>query len=498
MPHAPVEPRSLWWDQRAMPAAPLEERTTADVVVVGAGIVGVTVAHDLALAGHDVVLLEAGEVASGATGHTSAKVSALQSPRYAKLAEWHGGAAAQAYARLSTDAVARVVADADRLATVALHRADALTWSAVPEHRPDYEAEAAAAQAAGLPVELVDHDDELPVAVGLRLRRQVRLDPVEHLRALLDEAVAAGLRVHESTAVTHVGLRGRRRQVRTSQGLVDAGHVVVATGLPVLDRGAWFARMAPHTSYVVVLRGGRVPRDMSLRTCGGTRSARAVETDDGPAVLVAGEDHEVGRGGDTRQRYEALAAWGAATFGATIEVARWSAQDWHPVDALPLAGPLVPGDERVLAAAGFAKWGLTSGTAAASALVRRVRGEPSTPEDRLLDPVRRQPPPALRELAATNLGVGWSMASGWLRALRPGVPTPAEGEGVVGMTTNGPVAAATVDGTTHRCRAVCPHLGGTVRWEPGDRTWACPLHGSRYDHDGRVLSGPTTRPLDPA
>lgn len=43
--------------------------------------------------------------------------------------------------------------------------------------------------------------------------------------------------------------------------------------------------------------------------------------------------------------------------------------------------------------------------------------------------------------------------------------------------------------------AVCPHLGCAVRWDRAEETILCPCHGARFDHQGRVLSGPTPGPL---
>ncbi len=72
------------------------------------------------------------------------------------------------------------------------------------------------------------------------------------------------------------------------------------------------------------------------------------------------------------------------------------------------------------------------------------------------------------------------------------------GEGAV-VEVEGEKVAAYLheDGTPYLLSARCQHLGCIVGWNSRARTWDCPCHGSRYDHSGAIINGPTTKPLPP-
>ena len=41
----------------------------------------------------------------------------------------------------------------------------------------------------------------------------------------------------------------------------------------------------------------------------------------------------------------------------------------------------------------------------------------------------------------------------------------------------------------------CPHLGCALKWNPHERSWDCPCHGSRFDENGKLLSNPSNGDL---
>ncbi len=41
----------------------------------------------------------------------------------------------------------------------------------------------------------------------------------------------------------------------------------------------------------------------------------------------------------------------------------------------------------------------------------------------------------------------------------------------------------------------CPHLGCQLEWNPDEKSWDCPCHGSRFDYRGRLLDEPAQQDI---
>src|SRR4051794_21926550 len=107
---------SLWVATTDPPAfASLEADIAVDVAIVGAGITGLTAALLLARTGRRVAVLEAGRVAAGATGYTTAKVTSLHGLIYGPIAEKFDDERARLYGQANEAAIAQVARLVDEL-----------------------------------------------------------------------------------------------------------------------------------------------------------------------------------------------------------------------------------------------------------------------------------------------------------------------------------------------------------------------------------------------
>jgi glycine/D-amino acid oxidase-like deaminating enzyme/nitrite reductase/ring-hydroxylating ferredoxin subunit len=490
---------SLWIDTTPHTTyPPLDTGVEVDVCVIGAGICGLTAATLLKEAGQTVALIDMHRVGAGVSGYTTAKLSLLQELIYDDLRSKHGTDGAVAYAAFNQAALDWIAERAENGAIDCdFRRKPNFTYVFDPAEISQLESEVEAGNAAGVPLELVQ-DLDLPFAVGaaVRLDDQAEFHPRKFMLALAGVIAGDGSHVFERTRAT--GVRsGDPCVVQTDQGDITARRVIVASHYPFLDRGGFFARLSPQRSYCIGAHvNGPLPSAMYISADSPTRSIRTAPVDGQEILIVGGEGHKTGQGGDVAERYERLEAWTREHFDVVDIPWRWSAQDPMPEDRMPFAGTITPGDERILFASGFQKWGMTNGPAMAMVLVDRILGRENPWAD-VVTPWRFKPLAGGPKLIKENVNVAAHFFGDRLAGTdAASLDELAPGDGAIVRVDGERVAAfRDDDGTVHAVSPICTHLYCTVKWNSGERSWDCPCHGSRFAPDGTVLEGPATDDL---
>jgi glycine/D-amino acid oxidase-like deaminating enzyme/nitrite reductase/ring-hydroxylating ferredoxin subunit len=494
---------SLWLDRvRATATDRFVPGADYDAVVVGAGITGMATALLLARSGMRVAVLEARTVGAGTTGNTTAKLSLLQGTVLSGLRRQYSQKVVNAYVEANREGQAWLLRYLDERG-VPFQRRNAFTFSVTDDGADRVGAELAVSTAAGLDVEETA-DTELPFAIrrAIRLSHQAQFNPMDVLEALASDFRAHGGVLVEGVRVRNVE-RGMRPAVITGDGVVRANQVVLATGIPILDRGLYFAKLKATQSYAAALRvpsSTSIPSGMYLSAESPGRSLRTYPTDAGDLLIVGGNGHQVGREPSPRRRLEELLDWARHHFPGAEATHTWSGEDYRATNLMPFFGKLPRGGGKIFFATGYNKWGMSNSIAASLAISAEILGGQLHWADTIH---HRLTSPAGAAAAITlNADVAKTLAESYAKvalAKPDGARTvPAEGAGTVVLQDRKPVAVSTVDGVTCRRSAVCTHLGGLLSWNNAEKSWDCPLHGSRFSPAGEVLQGPATRDLSAA
>ena len=316
----------------------------ADVVVVGAGIVGAAVAYELALAGAAVTLLDKSLPASGVTGDSFAWIGG---PGGSDVPDgsWHlRRGALQAYRRLER-----------QVPGVRVRWTGSLAWYGPGRD----EHELIEARSLGPDEHLLDAarttrlepNLAVPPARALHRDSDGAVDPVAVTDALVAAARAHGARLVVGTAVTALcAPEGRVSGVRTSQGFVAADTVVVTAGVDAPGLCAPLGYQLPIApSPALLLRFTATPG--LVRTLVASPDIEVRETADGQLLVAAGYSGEASHDDlvdAARETLNRLTATFAGAHDATLVSVRLAARPM-PADGLPVIGPL-PGVDGVYVA----------------------------------------------------------------------------------------------------------------------------------------------------
>lgn len=484
-----------------------------DVLIVGAGIAGLTTAYFLAKEGRRVTVIDASRPGDGETGNTTAHLSSALDDRFWKLEKIFGREGAYLAAESHRTAINAIEAiceeegidcDFERVAGYLFAPSDAPD----DEIQKEYEA----AKRAGFHgLEIGEHAPIPSFRTGrcLRFPQQAQVQPLLYLQGLTRAIFKYGGQIFVDCEATDFK-DGKPALVTTRQGFrLEAEALVIATNTPINNRFKLHTKQYPYRTYVqaFAIDVGALPKALFWDTLDPYHYVRTHSMSDTESVLiVGGEDHKVGQESDPETCFRKLEAWARRHFPEAKDVVkRWSGQVMEPMDSLAFIGRN-PGDDNIYIATGDSGHGMTHGTIAGLLISDKIQDRAS-PWEKLYNPSRvHMELPVMREFLKENLNVALQYADYFSPGDKSRIEDLPPGEGGVFRQGLRKIAVFRDEaGQLHQLSATCPHLGGIVRWNKSEKTWDCPCHGSRFTAEGDVVNGPAInglhkpqKPIEPA
>lgn len=488
----------------------LDKDITTDVVIIGGGIAGLSIAYSLIQSGYKVAVIEDGNIGSGETGRTTAHLVTALDDRYYHLEGLFG----EEHTRLIAESQKSAIDFVER--TVKNHnidcefdRLDGYLFLHPTDKRESLTSELKAAHKAGI------NAVELPVTPGmseitpcLKFYDQAQFHPLKYLKGLCKVIQEMGGLIFTETHADNIHHAG----IITADGFkVQANNVVIATNSPVNNKFVMHLKQYPYRTYVIGARikKGSIPKALWWDTGDFKVNSkippyhyvRTQRFDDAYDLLICGgEDHPVGLGEESgiseEDRYALLEYWVRQRFPIVDIVYQWSGQVLEPMDSLAYIGKNPLDKDNVFIATGDSGNGLTNGVIAGMLITDLINGK-ENPWAKVYDPGRFK-------LFSAGDVFFTELVGGTISYLKnkPGdvasielANIPAD-EGKV-VELNGKMVGAYKDknNSLHVVSAECSHLKCIIKWNNSEKSWDCPCHGSRFTYDGKVVNGPANTDL---
>jgi glycine/D-amino acid oxidase-like deaminating enzyme/nitrite reductase/ring-hydroxylating ferredoxin subunit len=496
----------VWIDDTPIRKFPkVSKSLSVEVLVVGAGVTGITAAYLLKKAGSTVALIDRERVASIDTGHTTAHLTYVTDVQLQELAHNFGNDHAQA----AWDAGAAAI---DEIEKIVEEEGSDCEFTRVPAYlhvRVDgsskkevssLKKEADVAAKLGFDAAYLNSAPyfDLP---AVHFANQAKFHPRKYLRSLVEKISDSGSHVFEKSAAGQFD--AKKRRVKVNRNWVSFDRVVMATNNPLVGLASLTSttllqtKLSLYTSYALGARVplNSVPEALFWDTRDPYDYLRIDRHREFDYLVYGGEDHKTGQKKKTQNAYARLLARLKKIIPKANIDHRWSGQVICTPDGLPYIGENA---EHQFVATGYCGNGITFGTVAAIMARDWATGR-KNPWTDLFAVDRKKIKGAMWNYLRENKDYPYYMIKDRLarpeansvRGLKPG-----EGM-IVGRRGKKVAAFRDASGNIHRLSPVCTHLGCLVRWNPSESTWDCPCHGSRFKPTGEVIAGPAEEPLPP-
>jgi len=495
---------SYWTDSSTPPDQnPVKENLQTDVVIIGAGLAGLSVAYCLSKSGKKVVLVEDGFIGSGETGRTTAHLVTALDDRYHDLEDIFGEEKTKLIAEshmLAIDFVERTIKE--EKIDCGFERVNGYLFRHPSDKEDALQQELIAARKAGVKIQEVDGVPGMLVhEKALCFINQAQFHPLRYLYGLCKAIENKGGKIFTGTHASKINHEG----IITEDGFtVKADHVVVATNAPVNNLYTMFSKQYAYRTYVI---GALVKKDLLPKALwwdtGDFESNSKIPpyhylrvhpyNEQFDLLISGGEDHAVAETSNTNvseeNRYLLVEDWTRKYFPIGKVIYHWSGQVLEPMDGVAFIGRNPLDYNNVYIVTGDSGNGMTHCSFAGLLISDLINGKENKWES-LYSPLRftlKESGAALQLITNDLVNV----LKKWFYTGDVELDSIKKGEaGIVKLDGKKIGAYRDESGKLYLVSAECTHLKCMVRWNNDEKSWDCPCHGSRFTYAGKVMNGP--------
>lgn len=472
--------KSMWLDTINKKTYPnLQENIKTDILIIGGGITGISCAYELSKFYNNITLVTMNEFYSGTTGYTTAKITYQQGLIYDDLLKNYNLDDVKKFYEFNKIGLERIkeIVNSENI-DCDFEEVDSYLYN-VHNEEEYIKNEYQAYQKLEIPSELTMIDDLN--TLGLKVTNQGIFHPLKYLEALLN-IISDKVKIYENTKIIDID---GKTALTEDEFTIEASEIIIATSYPIYPKyNLFFTKLIPNISYVVVGKPEiTLAKANYINTVDPSVNLRFYEN----MLIVSGFSHESKEMKTENDVFNSLSEIAKEKFKIGDFEYAWSTRDYNSVDLLPYVGRI---KANIYLATGFNEWGMTKSVASAILIKDLILGNYS-PYQAIFSPMRVS---LSKKFFTYNAGMVGTIIKSRKPYEQLNDLNPTEGK-IIKFNNRRYGIFKDDGGNIIMVKATCTHLGCGLSFNKIDRTYDCPCHGSKFNYDGRVLSGPAKRDL---
>ena len=479
--------KSIWVDGVKNDKLPnLDKDISCDVLIIGGGMAGLSVAYNLMNSKKNVVLIEKNRCGMGVSSKNTGKLTWMQDLIYSRLSGNYNDEVAKLYLdsqREAIDMVKKIVKDNN--ISCHLTKTKSYVFSYNGNDYENFAKEVEFYKKYDIDYRLVDKlPVKYPCKYALETKDSYVFNPYEYLVALKN-IVKDKITIYEDTRCISVDKDYDDYVVKTIDGYkIRCNYVVVAMHYPPFIVPFFIPFKTRVDRFFLAASKCNSFDNKQMISYGKHSVSMRYYNDDKDNYFIYGRrNHSITSNLDVRCDYDELRKEYKKYFGKDMEYF-YHTHDLMTYDGLPFIGLV---DNNLLICTGFNKWGNTNGTISGM-IVSDIINKMDNKYIGLFNPKRGLSFDKIKNLFLYNIDVGSRYIINKLSSNKSYYGDDVRVEYIDGKKCGVYIDS---DGKHHIVSNICPHMKCNLVFNYIDKTWDCPCHASRFDIDGNVIYGPS-------
>lgn len=448
----------------------LDKDINVDVLIIGGGLTGVSTLYHLRDSGLKVALVEQNRLCMGVTANTTAKITYLQDKIYNELLKNFNFDTASLYLKSQIDAM-NIILSIIEQNKIKCDLEKASSWVYTDKDSEIFKLK-----------ELENFLDKNGIKVSsdkfkfIDNKYSVGVDdtylfhPLKFVKGILEKNE---FDIYEDTAIIKIEKDKNKYICYANDKKISAKRVVLASHYPYFNLPFLFPIKASlEKSYV---SASRMNID-NISLISYYKPILSIRSYKDYMIYLEMTDNLVYNSKD-KENFEKLIDK-VSKYGVVPEYL-WSNIDVMTNDSLPYIGEI---EHNMYMGTGYNTWGMTNGVLAGKVISDLILNRKNEYVE-LFNPKRIN-----LKMFSKGIMDGYYSAIGYVKGY---------------LFSDKNIEYKDVDGREiaiykdkngeHKVYTKCPHMGCRLMFNEKEKTWDCPCHASRFDIDGKVISGPSNR-----